>query len=519
MPPKLLVKKGHGERDAIVDGRDFGDRARDRPAAGAQRGRRVSAALPLRLKLFHGLGSVAYGVKDNGFSTFLLIFYSQVVGLDAWLVSVALMCALVADAFVDPLIGHFSDRTYTRWGRRHPWLYLAPIPLACSWMLLWSPPADHTHIFAYLVAVAILVRTLVSACEVPSQSLVAELTSDYDERTVLTRYRFLFAWFGGLILYFLANTVFLRADAEHAVGQLNPDGYWQYGLCGAIVMAVTVLVSAAGQHSRLAHLPATKPLPTSTLHALGEIWQALRHPAAVILLGGAFVGIMGNQLSYTLSNYLYLYVWQFDETGFALLPFMLLFSVTAAFLLAQPLSRRFGKRQTAIVCGLVGVVFWVAPFQLRLAGVWPAAGTMLSTGLLIAFILGSNVNAVIVQICAQSMLADVVEASQVETGRRTEGVLTAGWMFVQKCATAVGIGLTGVLVSWSGIPTKATPGKVPSAVIDTLTIAYSLIAVSIVVVSALIFRRFPITREDHAARLAALDAAARIDPDAEGLHP
>ena len=85
--------------------------------------------LPLGLKLFHGLGSVAYGVKDNGFSTFLLIFYSQVVGLDASLVSLALMFALLADAFVDPLIGYFSDRTYTRWGRRHPWLYLAPIPL------------------------------------------------------------------------------------------------------------------------------------------------------------------------------------------------------------------------------------------------------------------------------------------------------------------------------------------------------------------------------------------------------
>ena len=117
----------------------------------------AQARLPLGLKLFHGLGSVAYGVKDNGFSTFLLIFYSQVVGLDASLVSLALMFALLADAFVDPLIGYFSDRTYTRWGRRHPWLYLAPLPLGLAWMLLWSPPDDHTHIFAYLVVVAVLV--------------------------------------------------------------------------------------------------------------------------------------------------------------------------------------------------------------------------------------------------------------------------------------------------------------------------------------------------------------------------
>src|SRR3546814_12726627 len=80
--------------------------------------------------MFHGLGSIAYGVKDNGFSTFLLLFYNQVLGMDAKLVSFALMLALVLDAFVDPVIGYLSDQTHPRWGRRLPWLYLAPNPLA-----------------------------------------------------------------------------------------------------------------------------------------------------------------------------------------------------------------------------------------------------------------------------------------------------------------------------------------------------------------------------------------------------
>jgi glycoside/pentoside/hexuronide:cation symporter, GPH family len=198
--------------------------------------------VPLHIKVFNGLGSIAYGVKDNGFSTFLLIFYNQVIGLDASLVSLALMMALLIDAVVDPIIGHLSDRTYTRWGRRHPWLYLAPIPLAFAWMLLWSPPANLDHIFAYLVVTAILVRTLVSCCEVPSQSLVPELTADYDERTSITRLRFLFAWMGGLLVFFLANTVFLKADATHKYGQLNPEGYWNYGLAGAILMAGSVII-------------------------------------------------------------------------------------------------------------------------------------------------------------------------------------------------------------------------------------------------------------------------------------
>lgn len=475
--------------------------------------------LPLRLKLFHGLGSVAYGVKDNGFSTFLLIFYSQVIGLDAKLVSLALMCALLVDAFADPVIGHLSDRTYSRWGRRHPWLYAAPIPLGLAWLLLWSPPTDHTHIFAYLVAVAILVRTLVSCCEVPSQSLVAELTGDYDERTALTRFRFLFGWGGGLLLFFLANTVFLRADAGHKYGQLNPEGYWLYGLTGAIVMAGAVLISALGQHDRVARLPAVRPQPTTLRHALGEIYESLRHPAALIVLSASAIMIASAQMTFAMSNFLYLYVWQFSETAFAWLPWLLMAGVFLSFALVQPLHRRLGKRTTAIVAGLVGLVFWVAPFALRFAGLWPVPGSTGSSALVFGFVLVSNVNAVMVSISAQSMLADVVEASQEQTGRRTEGVFAAGWMFVQKSATALGIGATGLLISYSGLPRKAVPGAVDPAVIDRLSLWYCLIVIVAAAGSALIFARFPITRADHEARLAALDAAARIDVDASGAHP
>lgn len=478
-----------------------------------------AARLPLRLKLFHGLGSVAYGVKDNGFSTFLLIFYSQVIGLDAKLVSLALMLALVVDAFVDPLIGHFSDKTYTRWGRRHPWLYAAPVPLGLAWMLLWTPPADQSYIFAYLVVVAILVRTLVSCCEVPSQSLVAELTSDYDERTSLIRLRYLFGWAGGLLLFFLANTVFLRADAEHKVGQLNPDGYWYYGLCGAIVMVVAVLTSALGQHSRVARLPAVKPQPSASGSVIREILEALRHPAAVILLSAALIAISSAQMAFTIANYLYLYVWQLNETGFALLPWLLLCTVIGAFLLVGPLHRRFGKRETAIVANLFSLVVWATPFVLRYFGYWPQEGSTASTALVFGFLLFSNTAGIMVFVSAQSMLADVVEASYQETGRRSEGTFAAGWMFVQKCGTAIGIGVTGLIVSFAGLPAKAVPGQVDPAVIDRLTIYYISLATLAAIGSTLFLRRFPITRADHEARLAALDAAARIDRDAEGMHP
>lgn len=226
----------------------------------------VDARLPLRLKVAHGFGSIAYGVKDNGFSTFLLLYYNQVLGMDAKLVSLALMLALILDAFIDPVIGHLSDRTYTRWGRRLPWLYAAPVPLAFAWVMMWSPPAGEAPSFAGLVGIAIAVRVLLSACEVPSISLVPEITADYDERTTLFRYRALGGWIGGLGMMALAYTVFLSGPD----GMLRREGYYAFGVFGAVLMAVSVIGSALGQHRLVARLP-VRSSKASTISAIIEV--------------------------------------------------------------------------------------------------------------------------------------------------------------------------------------------------------------------------------------------------------
>ena len=92
-------------------------------------------------KIAYGIGSVAFGIKGNGFDYFLLLFYSQVLGVDAYLVGLALLIALMVDSLSDPLIGYISDNTYTRWGRRHPYMYIAAIAVALSYFFVWNPPS------------------------------------------------------------------------------------------------------------------------------------------------------------------------------------------------------------------------------------------------------------------------------------------------------------------------------------------------------------------------------------------
>ena len=136
-----------------------------------------SAVLGVRTKLAYGVGAVAYGVKNNGFDYYLLIFYSQVVGLDAHLAGIALFIALFFDAISDPVIGYWSDNLHSRWGRRHPFMYASAIPVAASYFLLWSPSVDwsQTTLFAYLLGLSVLIRTFITMYETPSSALSAWL--------------------------------------------------------------------------------------------------------------------------------------------------------------------------------------------------------------------------------------------------------------------------------------------------------------------------------------------------------
>ncbi len=102
------------------------------------RGHASAPSLPI--KTAYGFGSVATGITETGFNYFLLIFYSQVMGVDSRLVSLAVTIALLFDAFSDPIVGYWSDNLRSRWGRRHPFMYGAALPVALSYLLLWNPP-------------------------------------------------------------------------------------------------------------------------------------------------------------------------------------------------------------------------------------------------------------------------------------------------------------------------------------------------------------------------------------------
>jgi len=453
--------------------------------------------------LAYGFGAVAYGVKDFCFSTFLLLFYNQVLGLPSAQVGFAIMCALLLDAVIDPAIGFLSDRTRGRWGRRHPWMYASAAPIALGWLLLWNPPAwSHGAMLVWVFASAVLVRTAVSAYEVPSQALSPELSADYDERTRIMAYRYLFGWAGGMAMLMASYGYFL------ADGLLERRGYVGFAAAGAAAMFVAILVSALGTHREIERLPRPEIERQSLVDNFRELRASVRNRAFLILMAAGICYYSAQGISYALSNYLYAHVWGFRGADFQWLGLTLLLGVIGAFVIAPRVAKRIGKPVAAMGFMLGAATLLTAPLWLRLAGLFPPIGSPWLMPVLLAFFTCNACCAVSSTILGASMMADVVEHSEVETGRRSEGVFFAGGFFVQKCTSGLGIFVAGAILALVGFPEAAKPGTVPIETVDRLTLLFAGLYMSLGFAAAFFYRRFPFGKAEHHARVERLAGQA-----------
>ncbi len=462
----------------------------------------VPTKVPLPTKLATGLSAVAIAIKDNGFGVFLIFYYNQVIGMPSAWVGLAIMIALFADALIDPLIGHFSDRTNTRWGRRHPWIYASALPIALAWMLIWNPPDwSHEALFYYLIGTAILMRAALSCNEVASTAIIPELTSDYHERTAIVRYRSLFGWASGLIMLYCAYAVFLVPSETQPIGQLNREGYENYALAGAVVMLVSILVAAFGTHGRIAHRPTSLPPKQPMLTELRGMFSAFGNRAFLILMLATMFAYLNQGITFAMTNYLMTYVWLLSPQALSIYPPTLFMGVLLAFFVVPIVAERFGKRAAAALCALVTLTLGCAPYILLALGVMPPLTTPPNIAILFGFLALATGAAAGVIILIPSMLSDVIEAVQVKSGARQEGLFFAGFFLTQKFCSGFSIMLTSQILTFSAFPAKAVQGQVSAETLWTLVGISGALIFLFTIGMAVMLMRFPFGKAEHDARL------------------
>lgn len=459
-------------------------------------------------KLLYGFGTAAYGVKDGGFNTLLMLFYNQALGLPAQWVGLAIMIALIVDGFVDPLIGQASDRLRSQFGRRHPFMYGAAIPCAFLYYGLWNPPTglDHLALFLYLLGSAIAVRIAIAFYEIPSASLMAELTDDYTERTSIVALRFFFGWAGGIIMGILAFTVFLvnppPGSADMTPGILNLAGYHSYSIVAALVMMGAILISSLGTHSAIPHLRAPPPLrPLSISRDVKEALEALSNkPFLLTLMTGLFAGAASG-IAGTLAVYFGTYFWGLPTDQFSLLLLTTFFSAGGAIILSGFLTKAVEKKKGALIASLGALVVAPLPIILRLFDVMPANGSSALLGILSLHMFASTLLSVTASILITSMMVDTVEVNEVKTKTRTEGLYFAASFFVQKCVSGIGIFVAGLIIALVKFPVNAKANEVDPAILTQLALVYLALMLLLNGTAIYFISLYSLNKKDHEANL------------------
>ena len=455
----------------------------------------------LGTKLCYGVGQLSDGVKQASFSTFLFFYYNQVLGLSGSLAGLAALLALVVDAVTDPMVGQWSDRFQSRWGRRHPFMLAGAIPFGVAIVALFSPPTglSEMSLFCWMLGGAITVRLMLTLFFVPHLSLGAELATDYHGRTSLIGYRVFFTYAGILVTSVAGFALFFPSSEAGGNGMLVRASYPNFGLFCGIMGSAAMLISVVGTWGAIPSLrkPNVGHDQGNVLLAFVEVFRTLKQNSFRILFISVLVFNTLAGVIATLLVYVATYVFEFKPEHLAGLAGSVLVGIIFASTVAQKLARRFDKKNALALCVITGGLFAFSPQLLFFTGLLE----QMTTEARFAFVFTVNgisqIFFIAYIILLDSMLSDVIDERELLSGQREEGLFFAARSFATKASYGLGSFFAGIGLDIIHFPRAATPDNVPPEAVLSLAVLSGPLLFVLFAATVVISSRFPLTAKRH----------------------
>lgn len=401
-------------------------------------------------------------------------FYAAEIGIGIGVVGAIFMAARAFDAVIDPLIGNWSDRTRSRWGRRKPWIALGvPAFMVMTWAFFQPPSGVGT---TYLLIVALLFYVTYAIVIIPYMSWGAEILRDYAGRTRVNSLREGAGILGTIIatlLPVLVLPLFVNGDPtlRQILGLL--------ALTVIILLAVTVPValkfapdgefeahSPQGLFSTLALMRTNKPLMRILL-AIFVVW-----------LGGAFhnstiLFYVTSGLGLGRADFLWLILAQYV---------MALLSLPAW----NALAGRIGRHRVLVI-GAMG--YFLAHQGFHFVGHGQFEGA-------IAVYIAAGFMTPVIWVMPPAIVADTVEYGMLKGANDDAALYLALYAFVQKMALALGVGLALAFAGSLGFDPQA---PITEKGFEALRLVTLILPGLIALVGCLFIWNYPITQARHAS--------------------
>ena len=435
-------------------------------------------------KLFYGMGDMSGTFAGTVIGIFYLIYLTDVVLLRPILAGTALLVGKLWDAVTDPYMGHLSDRIKTRWGRRRVFFLIVFIPLGASFFLLWATPNAETvgqaWAFVYAMLTYMLFMTAWTVYAVPYQALTAEMTSDYDERTSLSSYRMAVSILGGLAAALVPYMIF---DAVQGAAR----GHLIMGMVFGVLIALGPLFPLIGCREEDEPRQASFPF----FKGIALVWKNhnFRYVLGMFLVTWTAIDLLQSIFLYFLQYWLKIDPNSQSSLGIGQgeMIFGILFIVAALMLpLWVWVSGRLGKRKAYIIgVGFFGVVLTALTFFS------PEMPGLTGSVYIMCVLAGVGLSAA--HVMPFSIIPDCIEYDELLTGKRREGLYYGFTTFIQKCAVALALWLSGMLLEVTGYVPNA-PQQADSALF-AIRMLFGPVPFALILIGCCCMARYKIDRD------------------------
>tara|TARA_A100001035_G_scaffold229338_1_gene190963 strand:- start:580 stop:2031 length:1452 start_codon:yes stop_codon:yes gene_type:complete len=434
--------------------------------------------VPLWTKFAQGFSALPGQHKEWAFNTLLLLYYSQVLGLPASAASIVIAISLVFDAISDPMAGAISDSYRSKFGRRHALMLMSIIPSCGAMYALFAPP-DHLSaaaLAAWLLVSTITLRVSFSFFAVPWGAIAAELSEDYDERTVIIAYRMLIGLIGGGLFIFFVYGIF-PASEKFANGLFDSRNYQPFALIISALMFAWMTLSTVATLDQVKYLPQpASEVPTvAPSEMLLRIIEALKNTYFQVLFFATLVASAVLGTGQVFDTYMNTFFWGFGPTELKWFSLAIL-GMLLTILTIQPLQARFEKRDLVLFAIVSVSVLQVLKVSLRFAGWLPDNGDPLLLQILVFHALVTGYFVSLTLMMFASMMADIADHQELQNGLRQEGIFSGGIAFSGKVTTGFGLIFGGLLLDLVIVfPTGLQPGEVAQDVLVRMAIIDGII--------------------------------------------
>lgn len=453
-----------------------------------------SEKLDLKTKLAYGAGDLGPAITSNIAIFYLLLFFTNVAGIPAGLAGSILMIGKIWDAVNDPIVGVLTDKTKSRrWGRRLPWMFYGAIPFGLFFFLQWIVPQFSPNqsnniwpLFWYYVAIGIMSQAFFTIVNLPYTAMTPELSQDYDERTSLNSFRFTFSIGGSILSLIFAQIVFavIREPQQ------------QYLVLAAICTVISVLSlywCVYGTRKRILAFESKRIQleQPAEIPFIEQIKIAFSNRPFLFVIAIYLFSWLGVQITATVIPYFVIYCMKLKDSQ---VPTVLIAVQGTALLMLfvwSYLSKRFGKK----IVYFLGMTLWI----IAAAGLFFLQSNQIGLMYFMAVMAGCGVSTA--YLIPWSMIPDVIELDELQTGQRREGVFYGFMVLLQKFGLAFGLFVVGNALQVSGfretIAGQGTPIQ-PDSALSAIRIIVGPVPTICLIFGLILTFFYPITREMHA---------------------